>query len=103
MLNTKCKAKVLKTTLLQHGHFAPSFEIAHQIECGVNCTFAVHANGTSISSCGEGTNGKLGLGNSEDVTILSLISAIRGFTIVQMSASKGDYYTNNRLSRSQSQ
>ena len=68
--------------------FAPSFEIAHQIECGVNCTFVIHANGSSISSCGEGSNGKLGLGNSEDCGTLSLISAIRGFTIVQVSASK---------------
>ena len=37
-----------------------SFEVAHQIECGVDCTFVIHANGSNVSSCGNGTSGRLG-------------------------------------------
>ncbi len=54
-----------------------SFEIAQQIICGENCTFVLHANG-AVSACGEGSNGRLGLGNSDDYDTLTLLSALRG-------------------------
>ena len=54
-----------------------SFEIAQQIICGENCTFVIHSNGAA-SACGEGSNGRLGLGNSDDYDTLTLISALRG-------------------------
>ena len=54
-----------------------SFEIAQQIICGENCTFVIHSNG-AVSACGEGSNGRLGLGNSDDYDTLTLISALRG-------------------------
>jgi hypothetical protein len=48
-----------------------------QIFCGENCTFVIHSNG-AVSACGEGSNGRLGLGNSDDCDTLTLISALRG-------------------------
>ena len=68
---------------------APSFEIAHQIECGVDCTFVIHANGSNVSSCGNGTSGRLGLGNSEDYDSLMPIALLKGFIITQISSAKG--------------
>lgn len=54
-----------------------SFEIAQQIICGENCTFVIHSNG-AVSACGEGSNGRLGLGNSDDYDTLTLLSSLRG-------------------------
>ena len=54
-----------------------SFEIAQQIICGENCSFVIHSNG-AVSACGEGSNGRLGLGNSDDYDTLTIISALRG-------------------------
>ena len=67
----------------------PSFEIAHQIECGVDCTFVIHANGSNVSSCGNGTSGRLGIGNSEDYDSLMPIALLKGFIITQLSSAKG--------------
>lgn len=66
----------------------PSFSQSSQIACGANCTFVIHADG-SVSSCGEGSNGRLGLGNSEDHCSLTQISGLRGFSICQLATSVG--------------
>ena len=71
--------------LLTH---VPSFSHSSQIVCGANCTFVIHADG-SVSSCGEGSNGRLGLGNSEDHCALTQISGLRGFSICQLATSVG--------------
>jgi E3 ubiquitin-protein ligase HERC1 len=68
---------------------AKSFAEAQQVICGKNCTFVIHSNG-DVSSCGEGTNGRLGHGNSDDLGSLNLITALRGFRIIQMSCAVGD-------------
>ena len=66
----------------------PSFSQSSQVVCGANCTFVIHADG-SVSSCGEGSNGRLGLGNSEDHCSLTQISGLRGFSICQLATSVG--------------
>ena len=66
----------------------PSFSQSSQIVCGANCTFVIHPDG-SVSSCGEGSNGRLGLGNSEDHCSLTQISGLRGFSICQLATSVG--------------
>ena len=66
----------------------PSFSQSSQVACGANCTFVIHADG-SVSSCGEGSNGRLGLGNSEDHCSLTQISGLRGFSICQLATSVG--------------
>ena len=66
----------------------PSFSQSSQIACGANCTFVIHADG-SVSSCGEGSNGRLGLGNSEDHCSLTQVSGLRGFSICQLATSVG--------------
>ena len=76
-------------TLCAKPSVVTSFEVAHQIECGVDCTFVIHANGSNVSSCGNGTSGRLGIGNSEDYDSLMPIALLKGFTIVQISSSKG--------------
>ena len=53
------------------------FSIARQIVCGNNCAFVINAQG-GVFACGDGSGGKLGLGNSEDHTSLTAVSALRG-------------------------
>ena len=65
------------------------FAEAQQIVCGKNSTFVIQFNG-DVYSCGEGSNGRLGHGNSDDLPSLSLITGLRGFRIVQVSCSVGD-------------
>ena len=65
------------------------FAESQQIVCGKNSTFVVKFNG-DVYSCGEGSNGRLGHGNSDDLLSLSLITGLRGFRIVQVSCSVGD-------------
>ena len=48
-----------------------------QIVCGQNCTFVIQANG-SVLACGEGSYGRLGQGNSDDLRTLTLISTLQG-------------------------
>ena len=48
-----------------------------QIVCGQNCTFVIQANG-SVLACGEGSYGRLGQGNSDDLRTLTLISSLQG-------------------------
>jgi E3 ubiquitin-protein ligase HERC1 len=54
-----------------------SFSGAQQIVCGQNCTFVIQANGT-VLACGEGSYGRLGQGNSDDLHSLSIISSLQG-------------------------
>ena len=65
------------------------FAEAQQIVCGKNSSFVIQFNG-DVYSCGEGSNGRLGHGNSDDLPSLSLITGLRGFRIVQVSCSVGD-------------
>ncbi|XP_050515460.1 probable E3 ubiquitin-protein ligase HERC1 isoform X1 [Diabrotica virgifera virgifera] len=65
-----------------------SFSIARKIVCGQNCTFVIEANGT-VLACGEGSYGRLGQGNSDDLHSLSVISSLQGFVIVDLATSVG--------------
>ncbi|KAL0271708.1 UNVERIFIED_CONTAM: hypothetical protein PYX00_008714 [Menopon gallinae] len=67
---------------------AESFSGAQQIVCGQNCTFVIQCNGT-VLSCGEGTHGRLGQGNSDHLRSLTVISALQGFIIIQVATSCG--------------
>lgn len=48
-----------------------------QIICGQNSTFVIQANGTVMAS-GEGSYGRLGQGNSDDLHSLTVISSLQG-------------------------
>ncbi|XP_057655201.1 probable E3 ubiquitin-protein ligase HERC1 isoform X1 [Diorhabda carinulata] len=65
-----------------------SFSIARKIVCGQNCTFVIEANGT-VLACGEGSYGRLGQGNSDDLHSLSIISSLQGFVIIDLATSVG--------------
>ncbi|XP_074033510.1 probable E3 ubiquitin-protein ligase HERC1 isoform X2 [Leptinotarsa decemlineata] len=65
-----------------------SFSTARKIICGQNCTFVIEANGT-VLSCGEGSYGRLGQGNSDDLHTLSVISSLQGFVITDLATSVG--------------
>lgn len=65
-----------------------SFSIAKKIICGHNCTFVIQANGT-VLACGEGSYGRLGQGNSDDLHSLSVISSLQGFVITDLATSVG--------------
>ncbi|XP_047196036.1 probable E3 ubiquitin-protein ligase HERC1 [Hippoglossus stenolepis] len=67
---------------------APSFSQAQQVVCGQNCTFAIQPNGT-VLACGEGSYGRLGQGNSDDLHVLTVISALQGFVVTQLVTSCG--------------
>lgn len=65
-----------------------SFSTARKIICGQNCTFIIEANGT-VLACGEGSYGRLGQGNSDDLHSLSVISSLQGFVITDLATSVG--------------
>ncbi|CAB3370488.1 Hypothetical predicted protein [Cloeon dipterum] len=65
-----------------------SFSCAQQIVCGQNCTFVIQANG-SVLACGEGSYGRLGQGNADDLHTLSVISTLQGFVITALATSGG--------------
>ena len=44
---------------------------------GNNCTFLITRHGT-VYACGEGSYGRLGQGNSDDLHTLTAISALQG-------------------------
>ncbi|KAM7405656.1 hypothetical protein PAMP_000090 [Pampus punctatissimus] len=67
---------------------APSFCQAQQVVCGQNCTFVIQPNGT-VLACGEGSYGRLGQGNSDDLHVLTVISALQGFVVTQLVTSCG--------------
>ncbi|XP_045467504.1 probable E3 ubiquitin-protein ligase HERC1 isoform X2 [Harmonia axyridis] len=80
--------------LAEVGYNAPSpvlvrsFESARKIVCGQNCTFVIQGNGT-VLACGEGSYGRLGQGNSDDLHSLTVISCLQGFVITDMASSVG--------------
>lgn len=65
-----------------------SFSVAKKIVCGQNCTFVIQADG-SVLACGEGSYGRLGQGNSEDLHSLNVISSLQGFVITDLATSVG--------------
>ncbi|XP_056876992.1 probable E3 ubiquitin-protein ligase HERC1 isoform X3 [Takifugu flavidus] len=67
---------------------ATSFSQAQQVVCGQNCTFVIQPNGT-VLACGEGSYGRLGQGNSDDLHVLTVISALQGFVVTQLVTSCG--------------
>ena len=54
-----------------------------QVICGQNCTFLVQANG-SLLACGEGSYGRLGQGNSDDVHAPTIITSLQGNFLLMM-------------------
>ncbi|CAG7693965.1 unnamed protein product, partial [Allacma fusca] len=67
---------------------AQTFAGSQQIVCGQNCTFLIQANGT-VQSIGEGSYGRLGHGNSDDMQTQTVISALQGYVIVGLATSCG--------------
>ncbi|XP_030752542.1 probable E3 ubiquitin-protein ligase HERC1 [Sitophilus oryzae] len=65
-----------------------SFSVARKIVCGQNCTFVILTNG-AVMACGEGSYGRLGQGNSDDLHSLSIISSLQGFVITDLATSMG--------------
>ncbi|XP_044259648.1 probable E3 ubiquitin-protein ligase HERC1 isoform X3 [Tribolium madens] len=65
-----------------------SFSISRKIICGQNCTFVIQSDGT-VLACGEGSYGRLGQGNSDDLHSLSVISSLQGFVITDLATSVG--------------
>ncbi|CAB1352023.1 unnamed protein product [Coregonus sp. 'balchen'] len=66
----------------------PSLSQTHQVVCGQNCTFLVQANGT-VLAVGEGSYGRLGQGNSDDLYTPTVISALQGYVVTQLVTSCG--------------
>ena len=54
-----------------------SFSQVRQIICGQNSTFVIETSG-SVLACGEGSYGRLGQGNSDDLATLTPVSALSG-------------------------
>ncbi|XP_007895403.2 probable E3 ubiquitin-protein ligase HERC1 [Callorhinchus milii] len=67
---------------------APSLSQALQVVCGQNCTFLVQANGTVVAF-GEGSYGRLGQGNSDDLHTPTVIAALQGYVVTQLVTSCG--------------
>nr|XP_022910583.1 probable E3 ubiquitin-protein ligase HERC1 [Onthophagus taurus] len=65
-----------------------SFSMAKKIICGHNCTFVIQADGT-VLACGEGSYGRLGQGNSDDLHTLNVLSSLQGFVITDLATSVG--------------
>ncbi|XP_066566869.1 probable E3 ubiquitin-protein ligase HERC1 isoform X2 [Amia ocellicauda] len=67
---------------------ASSLSQAQQVVCGQNCTFLVQASGT-VLALGEGSYGRLGQGNSDDLYTPTVISALQGYVVTQLVTSCG--------------
>ncbi|TRY98659.1 hypothetical protein DNTS_005902 [Danionella cerebrum] len=67
---------------------APLLSQTQQVVCGQNCTFLVQANGT-VLAVGEGSYGRLGQGNSDDLYTPTIISALQGYVVTQLVTSYG--------------
>ncbi len=76
-LNTKIKSHVDAKSTLQSDSTGCHVVLFFQIICGQNCTFVIEPNGT-VTACGEGSYGRLGQGNSDDLHTLVVISALQG-------------------------
>lgn len=63
-----------------HPHYTRPHYTPHplsQIFCGQNCTFAIKHDGT-LYACGEGSYGRLGTGNNDNVDVLTRIEKLQG-------------------------
>lgn len=83
-------------TGIHEPELAPSFTQVRQIVCGQNCTFVIQGNG-SVLSCGEGSYGRLGQGNSDDLASLTAIPTLSGwllFTQLRSHALKQNFLLN---------
>nr|XP_014345328.1 PREDICTED: probable E3 ubiquitin-protein ligase HERC1 [Latimeria chalumnae] len=67
---------------------APSLSQAQQVICGQNCTFLVQVNG-AVLGFGEGSYGRLGQGNSDDLYKPTIITALQGHIVTQLATSCG--------------
>ncbi|TSK72182.1 putative E3 ubiquitin-protein ligase HERC1 [Bagarius yarrelli] len=67
---------------------APSLSQTQQVVCGQNCTFLVQSSG-AVLAVGEGSYGRLGQGNSDDLYTPTLISALQGYVVTQLVTSYG--------------
>ncbi|XP_058472668.1 probable E3 ubiquitin-protein ligase HERC1 [Solea solea] len=67
---------------------APTLSQTQQVVCGQNCTFLVQSNGT-VLAVGEGQYGRLGLGNSDDLYVPTVIFAFQGYVVTQLATSCG--------------
>ncbi|XP_041057144.1 probable E3 ubiquitin-protein ligase HERC1 isoform X1 [Carcharodon carcharias] len=67
---------------------APSLTQALQVVCGQNCTFLVQANGTVVAF-GEGSYGRLGQGNSDDLHTPTIITTLQGYVVTRLATSCG--------------
>ncbi|XP_051890412.1 LOW QUALITY PROTEIN: probable E3 ubiquitin-protein ligase HERC1 [Pristis pectinata] len=67
---------------------APSLTQAVQVVCGQNCTFIVQANG-AVVAFGEGSYGRLGQGNSDDLHTPTVIATLQGYVVTQLVTSCG--------------
>merc|ERR1712106_885383 len=64
------------------------FDNCQSIVAGLNCTFIITSSG-SVLSCGEGSYGRLGHGNSDDLIVPTLVSGLQGFTVVYIGSAVG--------------
>ncbi|KAK2827719.1 hypothetical protein Q7C36_018645 [Tachysurus vachellii] len=67
---------------------ASSLSQTQQVVCGQNCTFLVQSTG-AVLAVGEGSYGRLGQGNSDDLYTPTLISALQGYIVTQLVTSYG--------------
>lgn len=65
---------------------ARAFTQVQQVEAGQYCSFIIHTNGT-LSACGKGSYGRLGLGNSNNQPQPKRV--IIDGTVKKVSSSKG--------------
>ncbi|XP_043943342.1 probable E3 ubiquitin-protein ligase HERC1 [Protopterus annectens] len=67
---------------------AHSLSQAEKVVCGQNCTFLVQASGT-VLAFGEGSYGRLGQGNSDDLYSPTPVSALQGYVVTHLVTSCG--------------
>lgn len=59
-----------------------------QLEAGQYCTFVIHSDGT-VSACGKGSYGRLGLGDSNNQPVPKKLSFDSSHAVRKVSSSKG--------------
>ena len=69
-------------------HFLPASIFRCQLEAGQYCTFIIHSDGT-VSGCGKGTYGRLGLGDSSNHPTPKTLAFDARFAVKKISSSKG--------------
>lgn len=61
---------------------------AATIVCGLNCTFSIDKDG-QVRAAGDGTFGRLGLGHSDDINVMTAITSLQGYVIRFIASSVG--------------